>query len=111
MFYQESAPHRRDRHEDTDARPVLMVEETPVVGFLPYGKPWTRRAPSFDDFRVGARIRTNPFEQVKDQGFERIGHRFLLISSIRTLHQPVEIVPIMHPFVWPKLSLPSYARC
>src|SRR5262245_47228282 len=60
---------------------MLVVEETPTIGFLPYGKPGTRCAPGFDDLGVGAGIRADPFEKIKDQGFDRIGHRFCLVSG------------------------------
>jgi hypothetical protein len=81
MLCEENAPRRGNRYEDPDTRLVLMVDETPGVGFLPYGEPRTRRAPRFDDFGVGARLGANPFEKIKDQGFDRIGHRFLLVGG------------------------------
>jgi hypothetical protein len=76
-FCEESAPQKGDGYEAPDTRLVLMVDETPGVGFLPNRKSWARGAPSFYDFGVGTQIGTNPLEKVKDQGFNGIGHRRL----------------------------------
>ena len=63
-LYEERATRRGDEDEDPYTHLVLMVDEPPAVGFLPYGEPWTRRAPRFDDFGLGARFGTDPLEEV-----------------------------------------------
>jgi len=98
VLCEESAPHRGDGYEAPDTRLVLMVDETPGISFLPYRESWARRAPSFDDFGVGARIGTNPLEKVKDQSLNGIGHRFLLVGVVCGLDQMGQVVPIAHPF-------------
>src|ERR1043165_1036418 len=80
-LHEESAPHRGNRDEDPNTGLVFMVEETPGVGFLPYGETWARRAPRFDDLRIGTRVRTNPLEKIHDQGFDDISHSFLLVGN------------------------------
>jgi len=81
LLQEETAPRRGNGYQDPDINLMLTLDKTPGVSFLPYGEPRTRRAPRFDDFGIRARIRTNPFEKVKDQGFDRLGHEFLLVGS------------------------------
>jgi hypothetical protein len=78
MRQQEGSARLRDRYLHTNAQLVAAFNESPSVGLLPHGKSRARGAPGFDDFGIRPFVRTDPFEEVKDQWFYRIGHSHLL---------------------------------
>jgi hypothetical protein len=57
---------------------MMALDQTAFVGFLPDREAGTRSPPCIDDFGIGSRPRTDPLEEVQDQGVEGIGHGHLL---------------------------------
>jgi hypothetical protein len=57
---------------------IVTLDETAFIGFLPDRKVGTRGTPDLHDLGISPRTRTDPFEEVQDQGFDGVGHSHLL---------------------------------
>src|SRR5947209_19241915 len=60
------------RHHDPGAARAVIREEAALVSVFPDREPGTGRAPGVHDLAVRPGFGTDPFEQIEDQGFDRI---------------------------------------
>jgi hypothetical protein len=75
LAFQKGGPQPSDGNACPEVVVVSTLDQAAFGGFFPYGKPRTRSAPRVNDFGIGSRPGTDPFEQVKDQGVDGIGHK------------------------------------
>jgi hypothetical protein len=50
-------------------------DQAAIIRVLPNRKSWARRTPSVHRFPVSALTDFNPFQEIKNQVFDRVGHR------------------------------------
>ena len=63
------------RYEPTLSDLVPTSHKATVVGVLPYRQTWTRCAPCVEYLGVRTGVGADPFEEIEDQGVNRVEHR------------------------------------